>query len=170
MIEAAAPELVARSRPKTVALVVLVAVTVFFAYVAMTAFDPSLPAFDFGRRRLGRPSHAVGSFLLACAVLSLAGTVWLFRRRLNPTIAVVADAHGISVDQLFWGRGRLAWSEITELQMRYQSMLYIRGVPQGGDGKTKKLVIDTGGIDVSIGDLVTVIVRHRPDLVERSPG
>jgi len=153
---------IARSQPKVAELVVLAAVTIFLAYVGLSAFDPSLPMV-IGSRRLGRPPQGLGIVFLVLAAVSLAITVWQIRRRLNPSVDVVVDAEGIASQQWFWGRGRLAWSEITGLKPGYQSLIYIDGISTAGDAK--RLVIDTRQIDVPAADLFAVVARHRPDLV-----
>jgi hypothetical protein len=157
----------ARSHPSVVALLVLGAATVFFLYVGLSAFDRSLPV--VGPRRLARPSQDVGIFLLVLAAISLAATVWQIRRRLVSNVDVVADAEGISSHQSFYGRGRLAWSEITKLEIKYGSLLYVHGVPQGGSGKAKRLVIDTAQIDEPAIELFGAIARYRPDLAGALP-
>jgi hypothetical protein len=152
--------LVARSQPPIVALVILGAITVFFAYVGLSAFDTSLPV--IGPRRLGRPSQGIGIMFFVFAALSLAATAWQLRRRLNPSVDVIADAEGIVSQQSFRGRGRLAWSEISRLEIRYQNSLYLYGMPAAG--KTKWLLINTAQIDVPAADIFAVIACHRPDL------
>jgi uncharacterized membrane protein len=159
----AATVLVARSRPKVVALLALGAVTIFLTYLGLSAFDTSLPM--IGPRRLGRPAKDLAVLFLVIAAVSLATTVWQIWRRLIPNVDVIADAEGIASQQSFWGRGRLAWSEITRLESKYYSLLYIHGISATGD--TKRLVIDTRQIDVPAADLFAVIARHRPDLVSK---
>jgi len=161
MTPEAGTALIARSQPPIVALLVLGAITLFFAYVGLSAFDTSLPV--IGPRRLGRPSHGIGILFFALAALSLAATVWQLRRRLNPGVDVIVDAEGIVSQQTFRGRGRLAWSEISKLEIRYQNTLYIYGMPAAG--KAKWLLIDMAQIDVPAAELFAVIARHRPDLV-----
>jgi hypothetical protein len=161
MTPEAGTALIARSQPKVAELLVLAAVTIFLAYVGLSAFDPSLPMV-IGPRRLGRLPQGLGIVFLVLAAVSLAATVWQIRRRLNPNVDVVVDAEGIASQQSFWGRGRLAWSEITGLKLGYQSLLYIDGISTAGDAK--RLVIDTRQIDVPAADLYAVIARHRPDL------
>jgi hypothetical protein len=161
MTPEAGTALVARSQPPIAALLALGTITLFLTYVGLTAFDTSLPV--IGPRRLGRPAHVIGILFFACAALSFTATVWQLRRRLNPNVDVIADAEGILSQQSFRGRGRLAWSEISKLEIRYQNSLYIYGMPAGG--KAKRLVIDTAQIDVPAADLFAVIGRHRPDLV-----
>ena len=153
--------LVARSQPPVVALLILGAITLFFAYVGLSAFDTSLPV--IGPRRLGRPAQGIGILFFVLAALSLAATVWQLRRRLNPSVDVIADAEGIVSQQSFRGRGRLAWNEISRLEVRYQNSLYIYGMPAAG--KAKWLLINTAQIDVPAAELFAVIARHRPDLV-----
>jgi hypothetical protein len=153
--------LIARSQPKVVVILALAAVAIFLAYVGLSAFDRGLPL--IGSRRLGRPSQELGVFFLFLASTSLAVTLWQIRRRLIPNVDVVADADGIASQQSFWGRGRLAWSEITRLESKYHGLLYIHGISPTGD--TKRLVIDTRQIDVPAAELYAVIARHRPDLV-----
>ena len=157
----AATVLVARSRPKVVALLALGAVTIFLTYLGLSAFDTSLPM--IGPRRLGRPAKDLAVLFLVIAATSLALTVWQIWRRFVPNVDVIADAEGIASRQSFWGRGRLAWSEITGLETRYYGLLYIRGISP--EGNAKRLVIDTRQIDVPAADLFAVIARHRPDLV-----
>jgi hypothetical protein len=161
MIPEAGTALIARSQPPIAALLVLGAITLFFAYVGVTAFDTSLPV--IGPRRLGRPSQGIGILFFALAALSLAATVWQLRRRLNPNVDVIVDAEGIASQQSFRGRGRLAWSEISKLEIRYQNVLYVYGMPAAG--KAKWLSINTAQIDVPAADLFAAIARHRPDLV-----
>jgi len=161
MTSEATTPFVARSQPPIAALLVLGAITLFFAYVGMTAFDTSLPV--IGPRRLGRPPQGMGIAFFVLAALSLAATVWQLRRRFNPNVDVIADADGIASQQSFRGRGCLAWKEISRIEPRYQSLLYIYGMPTAG--KAKRLVIDTAHIDVPTADLFAVIARHRPDLV-----
>jgi hypothetical protein len=154
---------VARSRPKVVELLVLGAVTIFLAYSGLSAFDTSLPV--IGLFQLGRPPQGLGILFVVVAAVSFAATMWQVRRRLNPNDDVVADAEGIASQQSFWGRGRLAWSEITWLESKYYNLLYIHGISAAGN--TKRLVIDTAQIDVSAAELYAVIGRHRPDLVSK---
>jgi hypothetical protein len=151
--------LIARSQPPVVAQLILGAITLFFAYVGLSAFDTSLPV--IGPRRLGRPPQGIGIVFLLCAALSLAGTVWQLRRRLNPSVDVIADAEGIVSQQSFRGRG--PWNEISRLEVRYQNTLYIYGMPAAG--KAKWLSINMAQIDVPAAALFAVIERHRPDLV-----
>jgi hypothetical protein len=160
----AATVLVARSQPKVVALLAVGAVTIFLTYLGLSAFDTSLPM--IGPRRLGRPAKDLAVLFLVIAAVSLATTVWQIWRRLIPNVDVIADAEGIASQQSFWGRGRLAWSEITGLENRYYGLLYIRGISATGDAK--RLVIDTRQIDVPAGDLYKFIARYRPDLVSKS--
>lgn len=156
----AATVLIARSQPKTVALLALGAASIIFAYVGLIAFDMSLR--KIGPYELGRPRQDFAILLFVLAAVMCAAAVWQIWRRLVPNIDVVADAEGIASRQSFWGRGRLAWSEITALESKYHSLLYIRGISPTGD--TKRLVIDTGQIDVPAPDLYAFIARHRPDL------
>ena len=158
----AATVFVAHSRPKVVELLLLGAVTIFFAYTGLCAFDTKLPV--LGLFRLGRPPQGLGIVFLVGAAFSLAGTMWQVRRRLNPNVDVVADAEGIASRQTFWGRGRLAWSEVTWLESKHYSLLYIHGISPTGNAK--RLVIDTRQIDVSPADLYAFIARHRPDLIK----
>jgi hypothetical protein len=162
MTPEAGTALIARSQPKIVVLVVLAAVTIFLAYVGLSAFDTSLPMV-IGSRQLERLPQGIGIVFVIMAAVSLAATVWQIRRRLNPSVDVVVDAEGIASQQPFWGHSRLAWSEITGLEARYPSMLYIYGISPAGDAKL--LVIDSRQIDVPAADLHAVIARHRPDLV-----
>lgn len=164
MTPEAGTALIARSQPPVVALLILGAITLFLAYVGLSAFDTSLPV--IGPRRLGRPLQGIGILFFVLAALSLAATVWQLRRRLNPSVDVIADAEGIVSQQSFRGRGRLAWSEIGRLEIRYQNVLYIYGMPVAG--KAKKLLINMAQIDVPAGELFAVIARHRPDLVSVS--
>ena len=108
---------VARSRPKVVALLAVGAVTIFLTYLGLSAFDTSLPM--IGPRRLGRPAKDLAVLFLVIAATSLVVTVWQIRRRFIPNVDVIADAEGISSQQSFWDRGRLAWSEITRLESKY---------------------------------------------------
>src|SRR5215470_12574312 len=109
----AATVLIARSQPKTVALLALGAVSIIFAYVGLIAFDMSLR--KIGPYELGRPRQDFAILLFVLAAVMCAAAVWQIWRRLAPNIDVVADAEGIASRQSFWGRGRLAWSEITAL-------------------------------------------------------
>ena len=161
MTSEATTPFVARSQPPIAALLVLGAITLFFAYVGMTAFDTSLPV--IGPRRLGRPPQGIGIAFFVLAALSLAATVWQLRRRFNPNVDVIADADGIVIQQSFRGRGCLAWKEISRLEIRYQNVLYIYGMPVAG--RAKWLSINTAQIDVPEAELFAVIARHRPDLV-----
>jgi hypothetical protein len=158
----AATVLIARSQPSVVDLLVLGAATVGLAYVGLMAFDTGVRM--IGPYRLGRPPQDFAVFLLVLATMMFAVTVWQIRRRLVPNIDVIADAEGITSQHIFWGRGRLAWSEITGLESKYHSLLYIRGISPVGD--TKRLVIDTRQIDVPAADLYEFIARHRPDLIK----
>ena len=161
MTPEAATVLVARSRPKVAALLALGAVSIFLAYVGLSAFDTSLPM--IGLRQLRWPPRDLAAFFLFLAAVSFGTTVWQLWRRLKQNVDVVADSEGITSQQSFWGRGRLAWSEITRVESRYRSLLYIYGISPAGD--TKRLVIDTRQIDVLAAELYAVIGRHRPDLV-----
>lgn len=158
----AATVLIARSRPKVVELLVLGVASVGLAYVGLMAFDTGVRM--IGPYRLGRPPQDLAVFFLFLAAMMFAVTVWQIRRRLVPNIDVVADADGITSQQSFWGRGRLAWSEITGLESKYPGLLYIRGISPVGD--TKRLVIDIRQIDVPAADLYEFIARHRPDLIK----
>jgi hypothetical protein len=77
----AATVLVARSRPKVVALLALGAVTIFLTYLGLSAFDTSLPM--IGPRRLGRPAKDL-------AVLCLGHSR---RQSRNHGVADLAPAH-----------------------------------------------------------------------------
>ena len=162
MTPAAAPVLIARSQPHVVELVVLGAASVGLAYVGLMAFDTSERM--IGPYRVGRPPQDFAVFLLFLAAVMFAVTLWQIRRRLIPNVDLVADADGIVSRQWFWGRGRLAWSEITGLESKYPGLLYIRGISPVGD--TKRLVIDLRQTDVSAADLYEFIARHRPDLIK----
>jgi hypothetical protein len=157
----AATVLVARSRPKVVVLLALGAVSTVLTYVGLSAFDTSLPM--IGLRQLRWPPRDLAAFFLFLAAVSFGTTVWQAWRRLNQNVDVVADSEGITSQQSFWGRGRLAWSEITRVESRYRCLLYIYGISPAGDAK--RLMIDTRQIDVPAADLHAVIARHRPDLV-----
>jgi predicted small integral membrane protein len=159
----AATVLTARSQPNVVELLVLGAASVGLAYVGLMAFDTGVRM--IGPYRLGRPPQDLAVFFLFLAAMMFAVTVWQIRRRLVPNVDVVADADGIASQQSFWGRGRLAWSEITGLESKYPGLLYIRGISATGD--TKRLVIDTRQIDVPAADLYEFIARYRPDLVSK---
>jgi len=163
MTPEAATVLVARSRPKVAALLALGAVSIFLAYVGLSAFDTSLPM--IGLRQLRWPPRDLAAFFLFLAAVSFGTTVWQLWRRLKQNVDVVADSEGITSQQSFWGRGRLAWSEITRVESRYRSLLYIYGISPAGDAK--RLVIDTRQIDVPAADLYEFIARHRPDLVSK---
>ena len=159
----AATVLIARSQPNVVLLLVLAAASIGLAYVGLTAFDTGVRM--IGPYRLGRPPRDFAVFLLFLAAVMFAVAVWQTRRRLVPNVDVIADAEGIASQQSFWGRGRLAWSDITRLESRYEGLLYIYGISGGGD--VKRLMIDTRQIDVSAADLYEFIARHRPDLFSR---
>jgi hypothetical protein len=160
----AATVFTARSQPKMVGLVALVAVTIFITYMGLSAFETILPPVAWPSR-LERLPPIVGIVFLALAAVSLAATVWQVRRRLNPYVDVVADAEGIASRQSFWRRDHLAWSEITGFASGYPSLLYIYGISTTGN--VKCLVIDTAQIDVSAADVYAVITRHRPDLFSK---
>jgi len=130
--------------------------------VGVMAFDTSSRM--IGPYRLGPPRQELAVFLFFLAAVMFAVTVWQVWRLLVPNVDVVADAEGIASQQSFWGRGRLAWSEITGLESKYHGLLYIRGI--SSTGNAKRLVIDTRQIDVPTADLYEFIARHRPDLVK----
>ena len=155
--------LIARSQPNGVVLLMLGAASIGLAYVGLMAFDTSVRM--IGPYRLGRPSQDFAVFLLFLAAVMFGVAVWQIRRRLVPNVDVVADAEGIASQQSFWGRGRLAWSEITGLESKYHGLLYIRGISPTGDAK--RLVIDTRQIDLPAADLFEFIARHRPDLISK---
>ena len=159
----AATVLIARSQPNIVMLLALGVASVGLAYVGLMAFDMGVRT--IGPYRLGRPPRELAVFFLILAAVMFAITAWQIRRRLVPNVDVVADADGITSQQSFWGRGRLAWSEITGLESKYPGLLYIRGISSVGD--TKRLVIDTRQIDVPAVDLFEFIARHRPDFVRK---
>jgi hypothetical protein len=159
----AATVLIARSQPNVAVLLLLGAASVGVAYVGLMAFDTGVRM--IGPYRLGRPPQDFAVFLLFLAAVMFAVAMWQMRRRLVPNVDVVADAEGIASQQSFWGRGRLAWSEITKLESRYQGLLYIYGISGAGD--VKRLMIDTRQIDVPTADLYEFIARHRPDLFSR---
>jgi len=96
-------------------------------------------------------------------LLGIGGVSPGFRRKLNPNIDVIVDVDGIASEQSFRGRGRLAWKEISRLEIRYQNVLYIYGMPAAG--KAKWLSINTAQIDVPAAELFAVITRRRPDLI-----
>jgi hypothetical protein len=158
----AAAMFVARSRPRMVELVALVAITLFITYIGLSAFQTLLPSVAWPSR-LERLPPIVGIVFLALAAVSLAATVRQVRRWLYPYIYVVADDEGIASQQPLWGRARLAWSEVTGFASEYPSRLCIYGISTAGD--VKCLVIDTAQIDVPAADLRAVIARRRPDLV-----
>jgi hypothetical protein len=162
MTPAAAPVLIARSQPNVGELVVLGAASVGLAYVGLMAFDTGVRM--IGPYRLGRPPRELAILFLILAALMFAITLWQIRRRLVPNVDLVADADGIASQQWFWGRGHLAWSEITGLESKYPGLLYIRGISSVGD--TKRLVIDTRQTDLSAADLYEFIARYRPDLIK----
>jgi len=155
---------VARSRPNVVVLLALGAVSIVLTYVGLSAFDTSLPM--IGLRQLRWPPRDLAAFFLFLAAVCFGTPVWQVWRRLNQSVDVVADSEGITSQQSFWGRGRLAWSEITRVESRYRCLLYIYGISPAGDAKW--LMIDTRQIDVPAADLYAVIARHRPDLVSTS--
>jgi hypothetical protein len=154
---------VARSRTKDAALLIPSVFAILFSLVGQSVFDTSLP--EIGPRREGWPDQVLGILFFVVAALSLAASVWLLQRKLDPSVDVTADAEGIVSQQSFWGHGRLAWSEISRLEW-HQSMLYTHGTPAAG--KARRLMIDTAHIDVPAADLLAVIPRHRPDLVPKS--
>jgi membrane protein implicated in regulation of membrane protease activity len=156
---------VAHSQPKVVILLAMGVATIYFAYMGLSAFDTSVPV--IGLFRLGRPPQALGIVFVILAALSLAATVWQIRRRFSPNADVVMDAEGIAIRQSFSGRGRLAWSEVTWLESKRDSLLYIHGISATGDAE--RLVIDMAQIDVAAADLYAAIACHRPDLV-KMPG
>jgi hypothetical protein len=160
MTPGAAPVLIARSQPRAVELLVLGAASVGLAYVGLMAFDTSVRM--IGPYRLGGPPQDFAVFLLSLAAVMFVVTMWQIRRLVVPNIDVIADAEGITSQHTFWGRGRLAWSEITGLESKYHGLLYIRGISPTGNAK--RLVIDTRQIDVPAADLYAFIARHRPDL------
>ena len=163
MTSDAAKVLVARSQSKVVVLLALGAVSIVLTYVGLSAFDTSLPM--IGLRQLRWPPRDLAAFFLFLAAVSFGTTVWQLWRRLKQSVDVVADSEGITSQQSFWGRGRLAWSEITRVETRYRSLLYIYGISPAGDAK--RLMIDTRQIDVPAADLHEFIARHRPDLVSK---
>ena len=156
----AATVLIARSQPNVVVVLMLGAFSIAFGYMGLMAFDTGVQM--IGPYRIGRPPQDLAAFLLFLAAMMFAVTVWQIRRRLVPNVDVIADAEGITSQQTFWGRGRLAWSEITALESKYHGLLYIRGISSVGNAK--RLVIDTRQIDVPAADLYAFIARHRPDL------
>src|SRR5262245_17051948 len=113
--------LIARSHPNVLALLMLGAFSIVLAYTGLMAFDTSVRM--IGPYRLGRPSPDFAVFLLFLAAVMFAVAVWQTRRLLVPNIDVVADAEGITSQQTFWGRGRLAWSEITGFESKYPGLL-----------------------------------------------
>jgi predicted small integral membrane protein len=162
----AATVLIARSQPNAVLLLVLGAASVGLAYVGLMTFETGVRM--IGPYQLGRPPQDLAVFFLFLAAVMFGVAVWQTRRRLVPNVDVVADDEGITSQQSFWGRGRLAWNEITGLESKYQGLLYIRGISPTGDAK--RLVIDTRQIDVPAADLYEFIARHRPDLIRRAQG
>src|SRR5262245_15611619 len=96
----AAPVLIARSQPNVVDLLVLGAASVGLAYVGLMAFDTGVRM--IGPYQLGRPPQDLAVFLLVLAAVMFAITVWQIRRRLVPSVDVVADADGIASRQWFW--------------------------------------------------------------------
>ena len=160
MTQDAATVLIARSQPNVVMLLVLGVASVGLAYVGLMAFDTGVRM--IGPYRLARPPQDFAVFLLFLAAMMFGIAVWQIWRLLVPNVDVVADMDGIASQQFFWGRGRLAWSEITGLESKHDRLLYIRGISPTGDAK--RLVIDTWEIDVSAADLYKFIARHRPDL------
>jgi hypothetical protein len=159
----AATVLIARSQPNVAVLLMLGAASVGVAYVGLMAFDTGVRM--IGPYRIGRPPQDLAAFFLFLAAVMFGVALWQVRRLLVPNVDVVADAEGIASQQSFWGRGRLAWSEITRIESKYHGLLYIRGISPTGDAK--RLVIDTRQIDVPTADLYEFIARHRPDLIRR---
>ena len=163
MTPEATTAIIARSQPNVVLLLVLGAASIGLAYVGLMSLDTGVRM--IGPYRIGRPSQDFAVFLLFLAAVMFAVAVWQIRRWLVPNVDVVADAEGITSQQSFWGRGRLAWSEITGLESKYHGLLYIRGISPTGD--TKRLMIDTRQIDLPAADLYEFIARHRPDLISK---
>jgi hypothetical protein len=154
-------EFVASSRPRMWAVYVLLPAMALLFWMGFAALAP-----DFGVRGRGAflndfPPWARSAFFFGCGAVCLAASLVQLIRRFRPRVEVEAGPQGIA-SHLFWGRGKLAWRDITALEWK-GNWLFVRG--NSPDAKSKKLVIDTTGIDAPIGNLYAIIAQHRPDLL-----
>jgi len=151
-------EFVARSRPRMWAFYVLIPCAALLAYVGIAAPDFVLQGRGAFLNEL--PPWMRATFLLGIALICLFGALQQLKRKWRPQVEVEAGSEGIT-SHLFWGKGRLRWTEIKAIE-RQNNWLFVRGT---ASGRSKKLVIDTGGIDAPIDHLYALIARHRPDLM-----
>jgi len=154
-------EFLARSRPRMWAVYVLIPCAALLTYLAVAALAPDF-AISSGRGAFlnDLPPWMRSTFLFGIAFICLFGALQQFKRKWRPQVEVEAGSEGIT-SHLFWGKGRLRWTEIKAIE-RQSNWLFVRGT---ANGRSKKLVIDTGGIDAPIDHLYALIARYRPDLM-----
>lgn len=155
-------EFVARSRPPMWTVYVLIPSAALLGWFGFAALAPDFNIEGRGAFLNHVPPAMRAAFIfgiaLLCLLLALMGS-W---RRLRPRVEVEAGPEGIA-SHLFWGKGRLRWSEISALEQD-RHWLFVRGTE---NGRHKKLIINTAGIDAPVERLYALIARYRPDLIGR---
>jgi hypothetical protein len=157
-------DFVARSRPRMWAVYVLALAAALLIYMGIESLGTDFAVKGRGVFLNELPSWMRGTFFFGIAAVCLGLGLLQLRRKLSPQIEVEADPKGIT-SHLFWGKGQLRWADIVALE-RKGNWLFVRGT--GPNAKSKKLVIDTAGIDAPIDNLYALIAQHRPDLLARA--
>jgi hypothetical protein len=155
------PQFMARSRPKMWVVYVLTGAGALLTYVGFAPLGTEFAIRGRGGFLNDMPAWLRGAVFFGCAAACIVAVALQLVRKLRPQVDVEAGPDGL-VSRLLWGRGRLRWGEIRTLEWQ-GNWLFVRGVP--GGGRSKKLVIDTTGIDAPIENLYAVIAHYRPDLL-----
>jgi hypothetical protein len=154
-------EFVARSRARLWPVFILVPCIALLTWMGFEALKP-----DFAVKGRGELLNALdpeirAAFFFGCALVCVFCVAVVARRRLAPIVEVEIDRAGIA-SHLFWGRGRLAWDEITAIEAK-NNWLFVHG--RRGGQRAVKLIIDSTGLDQDRATLLGHIGRYRPDLV-----
>jgi hypothetical protein len=161
MLTRSEPEFVARSRARLWPVFILVPCIALLTWMGFEALKPEFAAKGRGGFLNALDPEVRAAFFFGCALICALCVAVVARRRLAPIVEVEIDREGIA-SHLFWGRGRLAWNEITALETK-GNWLFVHG--RRGSGRPVKLIIDSTGLDQDRMTLLSHIGRYRPDLV-----
>jgi hypothetical protein len=157
-------EFVARTRRRIWIVFTLTIGAAILIFVGIHSLEPDFSVGGRGSFLNDIPPWLRAAFFIGCAVPCVGIVIMQMWLNIYPKIEVEAGPQGIT-SHAIWGKGQLRWADIMALE-RKGNWLFVRGT--GPNAKSKKLVIDTAGIDAPIDNLYALIARHRPDLLARA--
>src|SRR5262245_8148847 len=122
-------EFVARSRPRMWGVYVLIPCVVLLGWVGIEALAPDFAVRGRGAFLNDVPPWLRGGFFFGCALACLLAALAQLKRKWRPQVEVEAGSEGIT-SHLFWGKGRLRWTEIKAIECQ-RTWLFVRGTEAG---------------------------------------